>query len=77
MNEELNTYLFTYEHDGAECVLVLKAKDVADAKARVSKIAQATYDGELVTKVPLGPEALLNLAVSNWKFLEKSKNKED
>jgi len=46
------TYLLTYQHDGAEWVIELKAENEADALARRAKLAWARLDGELVTKIP-------------------------
>jgi hypothetical protein len=57
----MQTHLFTYRHDGAEWVLEIKAYDEQDAKARLSRLAFASYNGVLVAKIPaaLGPVALL------------------
>jgi hypothetical protein len=49
---EFKTYLFTYQHDGSEWVIELKAKDEADARARCAKLAWARLDGELIAKIP-------------------------
>lgn len=49
---DYKTYLFSYRHDGAEWALEIQATSEADAKARVAKLAYATYDGELVAKIP-------------------------
>lgn len=67
MKNELKTHLFTYRHDGAEWVLELKAKDAADARERIGKLAYATYDGELVARTPAaaGPFALLAVWLQN------------
>lgn len=57
----MKTYLLTYQHDGAEWVLELKADNAQDARARMAKLAYARLDGELVAKIaaPLGPVARL------------------
>jgi len=57
----MQTHLFSYRHDGAEWVLEIKAYDEQDARARLSRLAFASYDGVLVAKMPvaLGPVALL------------------
>ena len=47
------TYLFSYRHNGAEWNFEIQAASEADAKARLAKLANARYDGELVTKVPV------------------------
>jgi hypothetical protein len=65
MNEEkFPTFLFSYRHEGYEWVFEIKARDAQDAKARLAKLSYATYDGELMTKIPVprplsGPAAWL------------------
>lgn len=49
---EFKSYLFTYQHDGAEWVFEIQARDEKDAIARKAKIAYARLDGELVAKIP-------------------------
>ncbi len=65
--DSLKTYLASYRHDGARWVLEIKARDAEDAKARLSRLAFAQIDGELVAKVPatLGPLAKVAVAVRN------------
>lgn len=50
-------YLFTYQYDGASWGFEILAKSPEDAKARVAKLMFATYDGEVMAKLPakLGP----------------------
>lgn len=57
----MQTHLFTYRHDGAEWLLEIKANSETDAKARLARLAYASYDGVLVAKIPaaLGPLAPL------------------
>jgi len=50
-----NTYLFSYRHAGAVWGFEIKASSPEDAKARVAKLVFATYEGELVTRIPVGP----------------------
>lgn len=52
LDQELKTYLFTYQHDGADWVLEVKASSEQDALARRAKLAYARLDGELVAKIP-------------------------
>ena len=52
MNKSFNTYLFSYQHDGASWCFEIQAEDEEDAKARVAKLIYATYDGEVVAKLP-------------------------
>lgn len=48
----MDTHLFTYRHEGAEWVLEIRAASAEDAKARLARLAWATYDGVLVSKTP-------------------------
>lgn len=59
--QKLKTYLFSYRHDGAEWGFEVKATNLADAKARVSKMACSVYDGELVVKMPAGAGLLVRM----------------
>lgn len=52
MNDEFRTYLFNYSHAGASWGLEIKAASPEDARQRLSRIAYASYQGELVAKVP-------------------------
>lgn len=65
--QALKSFLITYRHDGSEWALELKARDAADARARLGKLAYATVDGELVAKVPaiLGPFAMAATVLRN------------
>ncbi len=49
----LKTYLFSYQHSGATWGFEIKASSPEDAKARLSKIANARYDGVLVASIPV------------------------
>lgn len=48
----MKTFLMTYQHEGAEWVFEIKAKDIRDANARRAKLAYARLDGELIARVP-------------------------
>jgi hypothetical protein len=63
----MQTHLFSYRHDNADWVLEIKAIDEMDAKARLRRLAFASYDGVLVTKIPatLGPAAVLATWIRN------------
>lgn len=50
--ERLETHLFTYNHDGGQWVLEIQAKDADDARARIGKLAYASYDGVMIAKIP-------------------------
>jgi len=52
MKREFETHMFTYRHDGAEWVMTLQATDVDDARARIGKLAYATYDGVVISQMP-------------------------
>jgi hypothetical protein len=53
MNERFKTYLFSYQHQGAKWAFDIKATSPEDAKVRLSKIAGARYDGELIASVSI------------------------
>jgi hypothetical protein len=61
------THLFTYRHDGAEWVLAIKATDADDARARIGKLAYATYDGVAISRSPVAaaPIGILSVWVRN------------
>jgi hypothetical protein len=59
----MKTYLLTYQHDGAEWVIELKAANIQDAQARMAKLAFARLDGELVAKLPASTGPATRLAV--------------
>lgn len=52
MSDEFRTYLFDYSHAGASWGLQIKASSPEDAKARLARLAYATYKGEIVATVP-------------------------
>ena len=52
-DRELNTYLFSYHHDGANWSFEVQAKDEEEAKSRVAKMAWAQLDGKLYAKLPI------------------------
>lgn len=59
----VRTYLFSYQHDGASWVLEVNANSLEEAKARVAKMSYATYDGELVAKLPAVTSPIARLSV--------------
>jgi hypothetical protein len=67
MDAEYKTHLFTYRHDGAEWLLTIKATDANDARARIGKLAYATYDGVAVSNTPLvlAPIGIISVWVRN------------
>ena len=67
MKEQYSTHLFTYRHDGGEWVLAIKATDANDARARIGKLAYASYDGVAVSEMPavLAPFGILSVWARN------------
>ena len=67
MAEHMQTHVFSYRHDGRHWEVTLKATDAADARARIGKLAYATYDGIQVARVPVvfAPVGLLSVWVRN------------
>ena len=53
MSERFRTYLFSYQHQGAKWAFDIKATSPEDAKVRLTKIAHASYDGELVASIEI------------------------
>ena len=67
MNAEYKTHVFRYRHAGAEWQLKIDATDAEDARARIGKLAWATYDGVAVSEMPiaLAPIGILSVWVRN------------
>lgn len=61
------THMFTYRHDGAEWVMTLEATSVDDARARIGKLAYASYDGVVYSRTPaiLAPIGILSVWARN------------
>ena len=51
--EKMRTYLVSYNHEGARWNLELKARDMADARARLSRLVFASLDGEIMARIPM------------------------
>ncbi|MDX2264338.1 MAG: hypothetical protein NW215_05150 [Hyphomicrobiales bacterium] len=51
----MQTHLFSYNFDGKRWALEIKASDAEEARARLGRIAFATYDGVLVAEIPVTP----------------------
>ncbi len=49
---DYRTYLFNYNHAGASWGLEIKAASPEDAKQRLARLSFASYQGEVVAKVP-------------------------
>jgi hypothetical protein len=52
LSNRFRTFLFSYRHAGAEWNLEIRATSEEDARARIDRLQYATYEGELVAKVP-------------------------
>lgn len=67
MERRYETHMFTYRHDGAEWVVTLEATDADDARARIGKLAYATYDGVVTAQMPaiLAPIGILSVWLQN------------
>ena len=65
---EFRTFLVSYNYEGAQWSLEIKATSMADAKARLGRLAFGTVDGELVATVPAVAGLLVRLftAARNW-----------
>lgn len=48
----MKLYLFSYQYNGEIYCFEIRAEDPEDARARVMRLAYATYDGEIVAKQP-------------------------
>jgi len=57
---EFKTYLFSYTHNGKKWGFELPATSQEDAQLRLSKIARARFDGELVASIPVPGVGLLH-----------------
>ncbi|MDX2306611.1 MAG: hypothetical protein NW216_00045 [Hyphomicrobium sp.] len=67
MEKQYATHLFTYRHKGGEWILAIKATDADDARARIGKLAYATYDGVAVAQSPavMVPIGIISVWVRN------------
>ena len=67
METTYEKHMFTYRHDGAEWTLTLNATNADDARARIGKLAYATYDGVIGSEMPalLAPIGILSVWARN------------
>lgn len=63
----MQTHLFSYRFEGKQWELEIKASNAKEAKARLSQLTFAKYDGVLVATIParFGPLAPLATWVRN------------
>ena len=66
-NEKYETFLLRYRFEGQEWGFEIKAKDLAEAKARLTQLPFARLDGKLIARIPFaaGPLALLATYIRN------------
>jgi len=67
IGKKAKTFLLRYRFDGEEWGLEIKAKDFAEAEARLAQLPFAKIDGELIASVPLavGPIATIAVYIRN------------
>lgn len=64
MNDEgFRTFLFSYCHEGTRWNFEIQARDEEDARTRLGRLAYASYDGELMAKIPV-PQRFLGRLVN-------------
>jgi len=64
--KNFKTHLFTYNYGGAQYSLEIPAASADEAKERLTRIVYASYDGELVTKVPAFPASGMFVRLFTW-----------
>lgn len=52
MSNEYRTYLFNYNHSDAIWGVEIQATSPEDARQRIARVAFASYQGEIIAKVP-------------------------
>lgn len=68
--EDYKTYLFSYQHEDARWGFEIKAANEQDAKERIAKLAYATLDGELVTRIPCKMAPLAQIVIAAQKAIK-------
>ena len=64
--QKLKIHLFSYQFQGAEYSFEIPASTIQEAKERLSRMAFATYNGEVIAKIPAIPSTgLLTRALTN------------
>jgi hypothetical protein len=64
LNNRFKSYLFSYDHNGSKWTVEILAESPEDARQRVSRLAFASYDGEVITKVPASLGGLTRILVA-------------
>jgi hypothetical protein len=63
---KLRTFLFSYNYEGAQYSFEIPAYSLDEAKARLSRITFAKYDGELMCKIPAVAGAGIFVRILTW-----------
>jgi hypothetical protein len=61
-HSDFKVFLFSYRHEGAEWNVEIPARSWEDARKRVSALALARCEGEVVLRMPALPGPLARLA---------------
>lgn len=64
--KRFTTFLFSYHHNGSRWGIEIPATSQQDAMARLSKIALAKFDGELVMTIPVPANQRLIDRILGW-----------
>ena len=62
----MKTHLFSYRWKGAEYCLEVEAESEVDARNRHYAMTHASYDGELVAKIPAIPGAGIGVRIITY-----------
>lgn len=62
---EYKTYLASYNYEGERWNLEIKARDFADAQARLNRLSFATLDGEVKGSIPM-PRGRIGVLLSSF-----------
>lgn len=60
----MRSHLFRYRYDGREWGFEIEAASLEEARERLARMAYASYDGELVARVPLSLSAPARIGVA-------------
>jgi hypothetical protein len=71
VNDEFKSYLFSYNYNGSKWNFEILAEIPDNARQRVSRLAFASYDGEIITKVPANLEGLVRFLAASRNFGRK------
>ncbi len=73
-NKPLNRYLFDYDYDGGSWSFEIPAHTEQEARERVSKLANATYLGEIKLTLPGRFRLLVKLICGARNLMAKRQN---